>query len=167
MAQKTKQQLKDTFVNGHLITGSDFSDLVDSLKGMQSPVSSPAASGDATAFIDSISQDAEGNITATKKTVNFSGYQPVSRMARYQDMDVQITGRVNIDGSMGEISTEIEHNKNHYPTVRLIDGNGTEVRPTSEVPVPYVVNHGSVNNLDIILIGALNTPTAEYIYILD
>ena len=71
MAQKTKQQLKNTLVNGHLVTGGDFTDLVDSLKGLQSPVNSPSASGSATAFIDSISQDTEGVVTVTKKSVDF------------------------------------------------------------------------------------------------
>ena len=38
-------------------------------KVVQNPVSSPNVSGDATAFIDTISQDANGVITATKKNV--------------------------------------------------------------------------------------------------
>ena len=40
-------------------------------KTSQTEVSDPTASGDATAFIDSISQDANGVITVTKKNVNF------------------------------------------------------------------------------------------------
>lgn len=163
----TKQELIDLFSNGHLVTGGDFENLINSLKGKQSPVNSPSTVGNATAFIDSISQDAEGVITVTKKTVNFSGYQPVSRMARYQELDVQITGKVDVDGSRGDITTEVVHNKGHYPTVRLIDGNGTEVRPSRDIPEPYVVNHGSVNNLDIILMGDLNVPGVDYVYILD
>ena len=38
-------------------------------KPMQEPVASPSASGTAIQFIDSISQDATGRVTATKKTV--------------------------------------------------------------------------------------------------
>lgn len=38
-------------------------------KGIQTPVADPAASGSAVAFIDSITQDAQGVITPTKKTV--------------------------------------------------------------------------------------------------
>lgn len=43
-------------------------------KPIQTAVSSPSASGNSTSFIDTISQDANGKITATKKNVNFSGY---------------------------------------------------------------------------------------------
>lgn len=45
-------------------------------KPVQSAVNSPSASGSTTAFIDSISQNANGVITATKKNVDFSSYQP-------------------------------------------------------------------------------------------
>lgn len=84
MAEKTKQELIDTFVDGYLMRGSDFADMLESLKGRQSPVSSPSASGSATAFIDTIRQDAEGKIVATKKNVNFGGYQTVAGMVDYQ-----------------------------------------------------------------------------------
>lgn len=52
-------------------TGSAWEELggESSYKVVQSAVSSPAASGNATAFIDTISQDAQGKITATKKNV--------------------------------------------------------------------------------------------------
>ena len=156
MAQKTKQQLKDTLVNGHLVTGGDFTDLVDSLKGLQSPVSSPSASGNATAFIDSISQDAEGNITVTKKNVNFSGYQTTAGMAGYQELDLQQVGDVTV-GAGG--SQTINHNMKHYPTVRLIDDTGIEVSPSE-----YHVKHADDMTLEITLGGSL---TDSYKYILD
>ena len=41
-----------------------------SYKVVQTAVSSPSASGNTTSFIDTISQDAQGKITATKKTVS-------------------------------------------------------------------------------------------------
>lgn len=44
-----------------------------SFKVQQTAVSSPTASGSATAFIDTISQDANGNITVTKKNLDTSG----------------------------------------------------------------------------------------------
>ena len=156
MAQKTKQQLKDTLVNGHLVTGGDFTDLVDSLKGLQSPVSSPSASGNATAFIDSISQDAEGNITATKKNVNFSGYQTTAGMANYQQLDLQQVGDVT---AAAGASQTINHNMKHYPTVRLMDANGEEV-DTRE----FTVKHADNMTLSITLGGSL---TDRYRYILD
>ena len=156
MAQKTKEQLKNTLTDGHLVTGSDFADIVDSLKGMQTPVSSPAASSSATAFIDSISQDAEGRITATKKNVNFSGYQTVAGMANYQQMDLQQVGEVTATagGSM-----TVNHNMKHYPTVRLLDETGVEVKPSE-----YTVKHSDIMTLDIELGDTL---TGGYTYILD
>lgn len=156
MAQKTKQQLKDTLVNGHLVTGGDFTDLVDSLKGVQSPVSSPSASGDATAFIDSITQDAEGNITATKKNVNFTGYQTMARMAGYQNLDLQQVG--DVTAAAGG-SQSINHNMKHYPTVRLMDDTGIEVSPSE-----YQVKHADDMTLVITLGESLGS---SYKYILD
>lgn len=156
MAQKTKQQLKETLVNGHLVTGGDFTDLVDSLKGLQSPVSSPSASGNATAFIDSITQDAEGKIVATKKNVNFSGYQTTAGMAGYQNNDLQQVEEVSAAAGGSQI---IEHNMKHYPTVRLVDGTGTEVR-TSD----YQVRHIDEMSLEITLGESL---VGSYRYILD
>ena len=43
-------------------------------KVVQTAVSSPSPNGSTTAFIDTISQDTNGNITATKKNVDFSKY---------------------------------------------------------------------------------------------
>ena len=47
--------------------------IADTYKVKQTAKSSPSASGSTTAFIDTISQDAEGVITATKKNIDFSG----------------------------------------------------------------------------------------------
>lgn len=156
MAQKTKQQLKNTLVNGHLVTGGDFTDLVDSLKGLQSPVNSPSASGSATAFIDSISQDTEGVVTVTKKSVDFSGYQTVAGMAGYQYLDLQKVG--DVTAAAGGSQT-INHGMKHYPTVRLMDTNGEEVKATE-----YTVKHADNMKLGITLGGSL---TDKYKYILD
>ena len=156
MAQKTKQQLKATLVNGYFVQGSDFTDLVDSLKGVQSPVSDPSASGNSVTFIATISQDAEGKITVTKKSVNFGGYQPASAMAGYQNMDLQQVGNVTV-GAGGRQT--IKHDKKHYPTVRLIDDTGVEVNPSE-----YQVKHANKTTLDIILGGSLG---GSYKYILD
>ena len=156
MAQKTKQQLKNTLVNGHLVTGGDFTDLVDSLKGLQSPVNSPSASGSATAFIDSISQDTEGVVTVTKKSVDFSGYQTVMGMAGYQYLDLQKVG--DVTAAAGGSQT-INHRMKHYPTVRLMDTNGEEVNVAE-----YTVKHTDNMTLGITLGGSL---TDRYKYILD
>lgn len=72
MATKDRTALKDEFKNGNLATGERFADLIDSMKVVQLPVADPAASGTSLSFIDSISQDADGKITATKKTLDLA-----------------------------------------------------------------------------------------------
>lgn len=156
MAQKTKEQLKNTLVDGHLVTGEDFTDIIDSLKGVQSPVANPSVNGNSTAFIDSIVQNAEGRITATRKNVNFSGYQTVVGMASYQENDKQQVG--DITGA-GETKT-IVHNMKHYPTVRIMDAESlTEINPSL-----FTVKHNSADSLDITLDSSLSE---NYKYLLD
>ena len=152
----TKQQLIDWFSDGLAATGEKFAALINSLKGMQTAVSSPTTSGSAVAFIDSISQNEEGVITATKKTVNFNGYQTTAGMAKYQQLDLQQVG--NVTAAAGGRQT-INHNMKHYPTVRLMDARGEEVKVTE-----YTVKHTDNMTLDIILGGSL---TDRYKYILD
>lgn len=152
----TKQQLIDWFSDGLAATGEKFAALINSLKGMQTAVSSPTTSGSAVAFIDSISQNEEGVITATKKNVNFAGYQTTAGMANYQQLDLQQVGSVT--AAAGGSQT-INHNMKHYPTVRLMDANGEEV-DTRE----FTVKHADNMTLDIILGGSL---TGSYKYILN
>ena len=166
MSVKTKEQLKQDFSDNQTATGAKFADLIDSLKAVQSAVSDPAASGTSITFIATISQDANGQITVTKKTVNFNGYQTVAgmsayqtvaAMARYQDHDLQKVGDITVGA--GETQT-INHYMKHYPTVRLLDvATGLEVLPSE-----YQVKHGDVHNVGIILGGSL---TGSYRYILD
>lgn len=156
MAQKTKDQLKSTLVDGYLVRGVDFTDIIDSLKGRQSPVSDPSASGTSVTFIATITQDAEGKIAAMKKSVDFSGYQPVAGMSGYQNLDLQQVGVVTV-GAGG--SQTINHNMKHYPTVRLIDDTGVEVKPAE-----YTVKHTDNMTLAIVLGASLS---GSYRYILD
>ena len=153
----TKQQLIDWFSDGLAATGEKFAALINSLKGKQTAVSSPTTSGSAVAFIDSISQNEEGVITATKKSVSFSGYQTTAGMAGYQNLDLQQVDDITVGA--GDSQT-INHNMKHYPTVRLMDANtGEEVKVTE-----YAVKHADNMTLDIILSGSL---TGSYKYILD
>lgn len=157
MSVKTKEQLKQDFSDNQTATGAKFADLIDSLKAVQSAVSDPAASGTSITFIDTISQNTNGVITVTKKTVNFNGYQTTAGMAGYQKLDLQQVGDVTVGAGQHQ---DINHNMKHYPTVRLLDvATGLEVLPSE-----YQVKHGGVNNVSIILGGSL---TGRYIYILD
>lgn len=64
-----------------------------SYKVLQTAVTSPSASGNASAFIDTISQDANGKITATKKNVQIS----ISATATDDDV-VVLTGTAGTNG---------------------------------------------------------------------
>ena len=56
--------------NGNLVdSGKSYSDLEGTFKTRQTAKVSPAASGNTLSFIDTVSQDENGEITATKKTV--------------------------------------------------------------------------------------------------
>ena len=152
----TKDQLKNTFVDGATVTGAMMSTLIDSLKGVQSPVSDPSASGNSVTFIATITQDAEGKIVVTKKNVNFTGYQTTAGMSGYQNLDLQQVGDVTV-GAGG--SQTITHRMKHYPTVRLMDDTGVEVKTTE-----YTVKHADNMTLGITLGASLS---GSYKYILD
>ena len=156
MSVKTKERLKLDFSDNQTATGAKFADLIDSLKAVQSAVSDPAASGTSITFIATISQNTNGEITVTKKTVNFNGYQTTAGMSGYQNLDLQQVGDVTVGAGDTQ---DIEHNMKHYPTVRLVDEEGIEVNPSE-----YQVKHGNENNVSIILGGSL---TGRYKYILD
>ena len=152
----TKQELIQLFSDGHLVQGADFENLINSLKALQTPVSDPSASGTSVTFIATISQDAEGKIIVTKKTVNFSGYQTTTGMRFYQINDLQQVDEITVEA--GDTQT-IEHKMGHYPTVRLLDSHGVEVNPSN-----FTVTHATLDRLSITLGVSL---TDRYNYVLD
>lgn len=157
MSVRTKEQLKQDFSDNQTATGQKFADLIDSLKAVQSAVSDPAANGTSITFIATISQNTNGEIIVTKKTVNFQGYQTTAAMLGYQNLDLQQVGDVTADAGGTQ---DINHNMKHYPTVRLLDvETGIEVLPSE-----YQVKHVDNMNVSIILGGSL---TGSYKYILD
>ena len=68
----TREQLIEDFADHKLATGEKFVNLINSMKVVQEPVADPAASGTSLSFIDSIEQDRDGKITATKKTLDLA-----------------------------------------------------------------------------------------------
>ena len=156
MAVKTKSQLKTDFSDNTVATGAKFTDLIDSLKAVQAAVSDPSASGTSVTFIATISQNENGEITVTKKTVNFNGYQTVAGMAGYQTLDLQQMGEITV--SAGGTQT-ILHKMGHYPTVRLLNARNEEVDYRE-----FTVTHTNTNSVDIKLSVNL---TDTYKYILD
>ena len=156
MAVKTKDALKSDFSDNVVATGAKFADLIDTMKVLQTAVTDPSPNGTSVTFIATISQNDNGEISVTKKTVNFNGYQTTAGMAGYQNLDLQQVGDVTAAAGGSE---NITHNMKHYPTVRLMDAGGIEVNPSD-----YTVKHIDNMSLDIILGGSL---TGAYKYILD
>ncbi len=154
MAVKTKSQLKTDFSDNTVATGAKFTDLIDSLKAVQAAVSDPSASGTSVTFIATISQNENGEITVTKKTVNFNGYQTTAGMAGYQNLDLQQVDDVTV--AAGGTQT-INHNMKHYPTVRILN------TATGFEETDFTVKHDSVNALAITLGGSMGAGTYKYI----
>ena len=161
----TREALRSRFSNGNFADAAAFADLINSLKVVQSAVSDPAAAGTSVTFIATITQDADGKITVTKKTVNFSGYQTVAGMSDYQTVagmnDYQSNDLQQVDditNGPGEPQT-ITHEMKHYPTVRLINSEGVEMDARD-----YIVKHIDEGSLTITLGESL---TDSYRYILD
>lgn len=150
-------------MNGYKMQGSDFTDLVDSLKGLQTPVTDPTASGSATAFIASITQNAEGKVAVTKKNIDLSWFLTQRDLIPYQKGDVQVVGRLGVTDTDAEVTETVRHGKNHYPTVRLMGQDGVEVKSDA-----FVVTHLSVDELTITVAGdELDVNGFPYQYILD
>lgn len=135
MAAQNRTTLKYQFRTDQPATEAKFADLIDSFKLVQSPVSSPTASGKALEFIYSISQNAEGVISVTKRTVNLDNYQTD---------DIQVVERVIVD--VGD-SKDINHKKGHYPTVRLIEETSGEEVPMDRTT--YTVKHADTDKLTV------------------
>ena len=78
MSAQSRTTLKQQFSDDQLATGAKFSNLIDSFKLVQSPVSNPTASGNSISFVESITQNAEGVISVVRRYVDFSGYQTIA-----------------------------------------------------------------------------------------
>jgi tetrahydromethanopterin S-methyltransferase subunit B len=74
----TREQLIEDFADHKYATGEKFARLINSMKVVQEPVEDPAASGTSLSFIDSIEQDKDGKITATKKTLDLANVHELS-----------------------------------------------------------------------------------------
>ena len=154
MSVKTKTQLKTDFSDNTVATGAKFTDLIDSLKAVQAAVSDPSASGTSVTFIATISQNENGEISVTKKTVNFNGYQTTAAMQNYQQLDLQQVDDITVGA--GDSQT-INHNMKHYPTVRILN------TATNFEESDFRVKHDSVNALTITLGGSMGAGTYKYI----
>lgn len=153
----TKSELKALFVNGHLVTAEDMANLIDSLKAMQTEVSDPTASGRSVTFIATISQDSEGRITATKKTIDTTGLLTQRDLQTYQSRDLQKVVNITLTGTGEPLEFPVEHSMGHYPTVRILDTEGYEVSPMTYELELWKVRHESVNSVVVQIFEQMNT----------
>ncbi len=153
----TKSDLKALFVNGHLVTAEDMANLIDSLKAMQTEVSDPTASGRSVTFIATITQDSEGRITATKKTMDITGLLTQRDLQTYQSRDLQKVVEITLTGTGEPLEFPVEHSMGHYPTVRILDTEGYEVSPMTYELELWKVRHESVNSVVVQIFEQMNT----------
>ena len=153
----TKSELKALFVNGHLVTAEDMANLIDSLKAMQTAVSDPTASGRSVTFIATISQDSEGRITATKKTIDTTGLLTQRDLQTYQSRDLQKVVNITLTGTGEPLEFPVEHSMGHYPTVRILDTEGYEVSSMTYELELWKVRHESVNSVVVQIFEQMNT----------
>lgn len=153
----TKSDLKALFVNGHLVTAEDMANLIDSLKAMQTEVGDPTASGRSVTFIATITQDSEGRITATKKTMDITGLLTQRDLQTYQSRDLQKVVNITLTGTGDPLEFPVEHSMGHYPTVRILDTEGYEVSPMTYELELWKVRHESVNSVVVQIFEQMNT----------
>lgn len=141
MATKDRTSLKNEFKNGNLATGERFADLIDSVKVVQLPVVDPQVLGSTSSFIDSISQDADGKITATKKNV--------------QLVYAQIQGKPQINGHTlsGDMSL-----KELGIINQVLLNDGATIYPDQDGNVKLPVIPQTTNTITP---GSTNVPTAD------
>lgn len=104
-------------------------------KVTQSAVSSPAANGNTTAFIDTISQDTNGNITVTKKNLDtsgtWSGTANKAMAANLTTTENAIVKYSNTIGSFANSGVTIDNNNNIITVGKLTVG----INPTNDMDV--------------------------------
>jgi hypothetical protein len=105
-------------------------------KQIQKPVADPTANGAALAFIDSISQDAQGKITVTKKSVDLSAYALKTDLPSDEDFGV-----LTIDKKDGT-AIEVDNSDSQNPKVGLLLKNNGNV-------VLSQTNDGLSANIDL------------------
>lgn len=94
--------------------GEAYNDLDSRKKEVQTAVTDPTASGTAVAFIDSISQDAQGVITPTKKTIptatqSADGLMSATDKAKLDDVVTGVKGSEEASYRTGNVSISAEN----------------------------------------------------------
>lgn len=106
-----------------------------SFKITQSAIPSPTANGNTTAFIDTISQDTNGNITVTKKNLDtsgtWSGTANKAMAANLTTTENAIVKYSNTIGSFANSGVTIDNNNNITTAGKLTVG----INPTNDMDV--------------------------------
>ena len=132
-------------------TGSAWEELGNegSYKIVQSAVADPSASGTSNTFIATISQDTNGNITASKKTVAVTNSAPTLSWGATStigsvagtDLQVKMPANPNTDTKVTQTAVTASGYTNWRPLVIGASNNATEgFSPTSVTDTTFTVN---------------------------
>ena len=158
---------KEFVFNGTSWEEIGFSVDLSGYKTKQTAVSSPSASGSTTAFIDTISQDANGTITVTKKNVDLSSKAPnnhastattygVGTASNYGHVKLatgDMNGAANVDG----VAVSKNHTHSQYSTT----GHTHSYLPLSGGTLTGNLTFDCSNNVDrYITFDSMDSPNA-------
>lgn len=139
--------------NGNLVdSGKSYSDLEGTFKTRQPAKVSPAASGSALSFIDTVSQDENGEITATKKTVTVdstyssAGTNPVNGKAVAAAIGTLDVNDISGFGAGKTLATLTETDGKVAATFQDIEITKSQVSDFPTEMTPSSHTHGNITN---------------------
>lgn len=139
--------------NGNLVdSGKSYSDLEGTFKTRQPAKVSPAASGNTLSFIDTVSQDENGEITATKKTVTVdstyssAGTNPVNGKAVAAAIGTLDVNDISGFGAGKTLATLTETDGKVAATFQAIEITKSQVSDFPTEMTPSSHTHGNITN---------------------
>ena len=139
--------------NGNLVdSGKSYSDLEDTFKARQTAKVSPAASGNTLSFIDTVSQDENGEITATKKTVTVdstyssAGTNPVNGKAVAAAIGTLDVNDISGFGAGKTLATLTETDGKVAATFQDIEITKSQVSDFPTEMTPSSHTHGNITD---------------------
>ena len=139
--------------NGNLVdSGKSYSDLEDTFKTRQTAKVSPTASGNTLSFIDTVSQDENGEITATKKTVTVdstyssAGTNPVNGKAVAAAIGTLDVKDISGFGAGKTLATLTETDGKIAATFQDIEITKSQVSDFPTEMNPSSHTHGNITN---------------------
>lgn len=139
--------------NGNLVdSGKSYSDLEGAFKTRQTAKVSPTASGNTLSFIDTVSQDENGEITATKKTVTVdstyssTGTNPVNGKAVAAAIGTLDVNNISGFGAGKTLATLTEADGKIAATFQDIEITKSQVSDFPTEMTPSSHTHGNITN---------------------